>query len=77
MKCDNCGSLVNPGDQVCINCGAKLSSTNAYIPEVGETITKNEEPKKDNKLFILGVILVVVIVLIIIFFIIKNFILKG
>ena len=46
MKCDNCGYKVNPGDQICINCGAKLSLNNTYMPEVGENYPKEENNKK-------------------------------
>lgn len=73
MKCDNCGFDTNPGDQICINCGAKLSVANQMMPKVEENPTK-EEKKQYNKAFIYTIIGIVVSI-IIIFLIIKYVIL--
>lgn len=68
MKCDKCGYDVNPGDRICLNCGAKLSNNNAVMPEVEKV---NIEEKKDKKNFIilivLGVIIVIIFVLLFVF----------
>lgn len=40
MKCDKCGFNVNVGDQICINCGQKLSVKNAIIPEIDKVQTE-------------------------------------
>lgn len=76
MKCDNCGFIPNPGDQICINCGAKLSLANAVVPGIEKV--KNEPIEKNNitRLIIiisLGILLLAVIV----FLIIKYLVLKG
>ena len=74
MKCDKCGYTPNPGDQICLNCGAKLSLNNAILPEVEEIKT---EEKKSNKKIITIAIISIIIAIILIFLIIKLFILKD
>lgn len=66
MKCENCGFTPNPGDQVCINCGAKLKvatiqSINdieklSYVPE--------KEVKSNKKVWLIALITTLVIILI-------------
>lgn len=75
MKCEKCGFIPNPGDTVCINCGAKISMMNAIVPEV-ETL-QVEEVKKDNKKFIIGIVVGIVLLILIIFLIIKFAVLKD
>ena len=75
MKCDKCGFIPNPGDQICINCGAKLSTINAVVTEIGEEVKLEE--KKDNKKLIFIIIGGIIILIIIIFLIIKFLVLKG
>ncbi len=70
MKCANCGFTPNPGDQICMNCGAKLSlyTPEEIKPEVVET------KKKDQKFLIFligGIILGIIIVALVTFFIVK------
>ena len=70
MKCDKCGYKVNPGDQVCINCGAPLSQLNAIIQEV-DGVYKPVEEKTSKKwvlFIILGVLLFIVVVFLIVYF---------
>ena len=61
MKCEKCGFIPNPGDQICINCGAKLSLTNADVPEIEEI---KEPVKKNNKKYIIGIILGIIVAII-------------
>ena len=74
MKCEKCGYAVNPGDQICINCGAKLSLNNLIMPEVENIPIESE--KKDNKKIIIITIGAIVIAIVIIFLIIKFLVLK-
>ena len=75
MKCDKCGYQVNPGDQVCINCGAPLSSENAIIPEVdGVYMTKSE---KKNRTWLIFVILGVILFIVIVFLLVRFFVLGA
>ncbi len=69
MKCDKCGFEVNPGDQICINCGSKLSEVNMVYPNL-ETEKKSKKIKNVKKrntilFYILSVILLLIILLII------------
>ena len=73
MKCEKCGFIPNPGDQVCMNCGAKLSLLNAVVPEVEEV---RVEEKKDNKKVIIFTVIGVLVLIVIIFLIVKFLILK-
>ena len=70
MKCENCGFMANPGDQVCMNCGAKLS---LYASEENSSLKNN---KKNNSLFVLllvgGIILAIVLVVLFIKFVILK-----
>ncbi|MDE6285274.1 MAG: hypothetical protein K2M17_05965 [Bacilli bacterium] len=75
MKCENCGYVVNPGDQVCIHCGAKLSVANAIMPEVGETVSTNA--KNSNRRIFVWTLLGIVVLVVIVFVIIKFVVLKG
>ncbi len=75
MKCDNCGFTPNPGDQICINCGAKLSIINAVVPEVDVIESKNDT--KNNKKIIIISIIGVLLFIIVVFIIIRIFVLKG
>jgi uncharacterized membrane protein YvbJ len=75
MRCEKCGYVPNPGDQICINCGAKLSLDNAIVPEV--EIQTQEENIKDNKKFIIIISLGILALIIVVFLIIKFFVLKG
>ncbi len=74
MKCDKCGFVPNPGDQICMNCGAKLSLLNAVLPDVEEV---KIETKKNNKKIIIISVIGIVALIIIIFLIIKFLVLKG
>lgn len=74
MKCEKCGFIPNPGDQICIKCGAKLSLVNAVMPEIEEVSIEQE--KRVNKKFIIGVIAGIVILILIVFLIIKLIVLK-
>lgn len=74
MKCDKCGFVPNPGDQICINCGAKLSLQNVVIPEVEKVEVPVE--KKYNKKLIIIISSASVLAIILIFLIIKFLILK-
>ncbi len=70
MKCDKCGFNINPGDQVCMNCGAKLS---LYLkPESPEPL---ENEKKSNSkylaLIIGGVLLFIFLVVLLVIFLIR------
>ena len=68
MKCDKCGFNTNPGDQICINCGAKLNLNN-YSPEI---VQKTEEiVKKDNKKVLIISIISVILGILFVFFFIK------
>lgn len=49
MKCEKCGFTPNPGDTICINCGAKLSDVNAIVSgleKIQMSDDKNSEKKK-------------------------------
>lgn len=74
MKCEQCGFIPNPGDQVCINCGAKLSIKNAVMPGV-ETINI-EKNKNNNKKIIPLLVSIIIVLSIIIFVIVKFLVLK-
>ena len=74
MKCEKCGFVPNPGDQICINCGAKLSLKNAVIPEVEKVEFESE--KKDYKKLILVVSGIIILAIILIVLIIKFLVLK-
>lgn len=76
MRCEKCGFEPNPGDQVCINCGAKLSVINAIVPEI-EEIKNNEDTNKDNKKLIIMTSLGIIALIIIVFLIIKFLVLKD
>lgn len=75
MKCEKCGFIPNPGDQVCINCGTKLSVINVVVPEVEKI--KIEDNKKHNIIFIILLALGIIMVIIVLFLIIKFLVLKG
>lgn len=63
MKCDKCGNPVNAGDQVCMNCGARLSTSNAIYKEL-EHLEKKETKKNKSILFlILGIVFILAIIL--------------
>lgn len=74
MKCEQCGFIPNPGDQVCINCGAKLSIKNAVMPGV-ETINI-EKNMNNNKKIIPLLVSIIIVLSIIIFVIVKFLVLK-
>ncbi len=69
MKCEHCGFIPNPGDQICMNCGAKLPAINAVVPEVEKVISHEE--KKDNKKNIILTILSILFAVAVIFLFIK------
>lgn len=78
MKCEKCGFQTNPGDQICINCGAELGINNILIPEVDYTFTNLENKKTEkesSKKFIttciIGVIIFIIVIISIIFVVIK------
>lgn len=71
MKCDKCGFTPNLGDQVCMNCGAKLSSDNALILGVDAFKLEEEKVKKNNILIVIFTVLGIIIISIIIFLVIK------
>ncbi len=74
MRCEKCGFIPNPGDQVCINCGAKLSIiASSLAPEVSKI--QVEEEKKDYKKLIIGVSGGIIVLIIVVFLIIKFIIL--
>lgn len=73
MTCEKCGSKTNPGDQICMNCGAELSLNNVIVPNVDLTITMEESKdpnKKEQKKFLIyctiGVIALILLVVIIV-----------
>ncbi len=79
MKCDKCGYVTHPGDQVCINCGAKLSLAHSIIPEDNLGIRKKEEEKTLNEkdyrfliVCILGVVIVILLVVAILLLLFKR-----
>ena len=76
MKCDKCGFTPNIGDQVCMNCGAKLSSSNASMPGVEAFKIKEENINKSNKsLIVVFTVIGIIIISVIIFLVIKYVIL--
>lgn len=75
MKCDKCGFTPNPGDQICMNCGAKLSSDNATILGVDAFRSDKEKEKKNNMMILIFTILGIIILAIIIFLVIKYVVL--
>lgn len=75
MKCKNCGFEVNPGDQICMNCGAKLSVENTVLPEV-EKIPKPTKNCKNNIPTIILITIVILIIIIAVFLIIKYWVLE-
>lgn len=77
MKCEKCGFVPNPGDQVCINCGAKLSVINAVVPDVEEITAKTVEKTGNNRKLIMVTIFGVVVLIIAVFVVIKIFVLKD
>lgn len=75
MKCDKCGFTPNIGDQICMNCGAKLSIENSSMPGVDafkNTYQKTEKKKniKIITLTILGIIIFTIITFLIIKYIV-------
>lgn len=74
MKCDNCGFIPNPGDTICMKCGARLSSKNAIVPGL-EKIEETYKKSNNTKL-IVGIILGIVLLALIVFVVIKFLILK-
>lgn len=72
MTCEKCGSKTNPGDQVCMNCGAELSLNNLVVPNVDLTISmeKEKEQNKQNKFWIYCTIGVVVLILLVVIIVI-------
>ena len=71
MKCDKCGFKPNPGDQICMNCGAKLSLVNVVVPEVEKV---EVEPVRNTKkiviISVVGVLLLIILVFVIVRFLI-------
>ncbi len=75
MKCERCGFIPNPGDQICMICGAKLSVKNAVMPGLEKVSIEKNSKSKNTKLIILlvgGIILLAVIVFVIIKFLILK-----
>ena len=70
MKCDNCGFMINPGDQKCIKCGARINPMNVIIPGV-ETIYSEKKKKKLNNKILILVIIGIIVLTITIYFIVK------
>lgn len=69
MKCNKCGFIPNPGDQICMNCGAKLSADNAIVPGV-ETIEEKENiTQKNNKKIIVAILIGLIVLIFIVLFI--------
>ena len=75
MKCEKCGYETHPGDQICINCKAKLSLAHSYVPGIDKTVEIEPvvENKKKNIRFAvfcgIGVlVLILVVVLLLCFF---------
>ncbi len=68
MKCDKCGATTNPGDQICINCGAKLSIENMIMPEVEKVnnIPNKKEISKETLYIVIAVLGVISLVCIVI-----------
>lgn len=72
MKCEKCGFTPNPGDQICMKCGSKLSFKNAVMPGLEEIelgTTKNNKPKIG--IYITGILFVIIIIFVIIFLVLK------
>ncbi len=69
MKCEHCGYITHPGDQVCINCGENLSLLHSMMPGIDEQ--KKQEKKLETKknvrfLFIsIGIVLVFILSIVI------------
>ena len=77
MKCDNCGFQANPGDQICLNCGSKLSlAAIQSVDDIARLNEKTEEPvkKKVNPLpfIILGVVAFIVLIILVVFLLFKR-----
>ena len=70
MKCDKCGFNINPGDQVCMNCGAKLS---LYVEPENSSLKNDKKSKYKYLALIIGGILLIVffVVILVIFLIIR------
>lgn len=79
MKCDKCGFTTNPGDQVCINCGSKLSLSNLVsdgYKEVNTIINTESEKKTINKKIIIFTSIGVLILILVVVLILKFLVLR-
>lgn len=72
MKCENCGFVINPGDQKCIKCGAKINPMNVVMPGVDIIENNLKNNKLNSKLFIITIVGIIVLA-ILVFIIIKFF----
>ncbi len=48
MNCTNCGSVVNPGDSVCMNCGAPIGGNGGMPMNNGGMMPQNNIPPQMN-----------------------------
>lgn len=75
MKCDKCGYDVYPGDQICMNCGAKLSLNNSVIPELHDLVTPKSDKSKKNIYIIIGTLVGILLLIFLVFIFVKFIVL--
>lgn len=76
MKCEKCGFEPFEGDQVCINCGAKLSINVVNNNDIKDNKVIIEENNKNKRAIYITIgaiiVLIIVVFLVINFLIIKR-----
>ena len=73
MRCEKCGYETHPGDQICINCKAKLSLAHSYVPGIDKIVEIETvvEKKKNIRFAIfcaIGVFFLMLLVILLICF---------
>lgn len=80
MKCDKCGFETNPGDQICINCGSKLSLNNISndVYKHVDSVKKEESTSKsgDNKKIIIFTSIAILATALVVFVVLKFIVLR-
>lgn len=80
MKCDKCGFETNPGDQICINCGSKLSLNNISndVYKHVDSVKKEESTSKngDNKKIIIFTSIGILATALVVFVVLKFIVLR-